>query len=121
MSPNRSDEDYVRALRASTLAVSARPGDWGIVNTHGVAQFRNGHFREALATLLRSVELSEEAPGSENLAFVAMSQYQLGRVEEARSSLEQLRDVVRLGSANAESQAFLLETEAMVGGGPGSD
>jgi WD40 repeat protein len=124
------------ALGESTVL----PG--GVLNTLGVAQYRVGQYEEALETLTHSGKLhpgtvaAEGEPQSgapktspisakegaylgypQDIAFIAMSLYRLGRVEEAQAALAQLRDLMR-GSNDEESEAFLAEAEALITGAP---
>jgi hypothetical protein len=55
---------------------------------------------------------------STNLAFLAMTRHQLGRAEEARTTLARLREVLRgpLGETNREAAGFLSEAENLLTG-----
>ena len=67
------------------------PDDAPILNTLGVAEYRVGRYEDALATLTRSNDLLD-APNYADLAFLAMANRQLGRVEEAHAWPERLRE-----------------------------
>jgi WD40 repeat protein/serine/threonine protein kinase len=81
-----------------------------------VARYRLGRFQkqrypEALATLTRC-----DPKHPTTLAFLAMTQHQLGQNEQARMTLARLRLVMKepQWAANAEAEAFLREAEALL-------
>jgi uncharacterized protein HemY len=106
---------YRLALRRAEAACSDLPDDGQIVNTLGVAQYRVGLYREALATLTRSNTLNGGRE-SFDLAFLAMAQQRLGQVEQARRTLAQLRAAVKApsGISDPEGAAFLREAEVLI-------
>jgi WD40 repeat protein len=82
----------------------------------GVAQYRLGKFRkeqysEALATLSKC-----DPRHPTTLAFLAMTQRQLGEKAQARATLDRLRQVLQQekGSKSEEAQAFLREATALL-------
>jgi hypothetical protein len=82
-----------------------------------VAQYRTGHYKEALTTLSKSHEVNARRPSvqASDLAFLAMTRHQLGQTEEAAALLPRLREAVsRAGSA--DGRAFLREAEALIAG-----
>jgi WD40 repeat protein len=75
-----------RAVAQAAVAVELSPGDGNILNTLGVAQYRSGLYREAVATLTQSDQLNTKVRGGpipEDLAFLAMAHFQLGHMREA--------------------------------------
>jgi WD40 repeat protein/tRNA A-37 threonylcarbamoyl transferase component Bud32 len=115
--------------------------DPGHVNTLGVAQYRVGAYDLSIATLMRSDVLyrgNGDAPNARssisatrsprsaaadlfhpvNAAFIAMAQFKLGRVDQARASLARLRELMHdtRNAANEEYQAFLAEAEVLIEG-----
>jgi len=106
------------ALNYATKAASLDPVNADIINTLGVAQYRAGKFEDALTTLARSTALYCKAGTSPlaDLAFIAMAHFKLGHVDEARAALASLRQLMtqKPHSANAESQGFLREAEALI-------
>jgi WD40 repeat protein/serine/threonine protein kinase len=81
-----------------------------------VAQYRLGKFQkqrypEALATLTRC-----DPKQPTTLAFLAMTQHQLGQKEQARMTFARLRLLMKEPpwAANAEAEAFLREAEALL-------
>jgi tetratricopeptide (TPR) repeat protein len=112
-----SDEQYRRGLAYAEEAVHLRPDDLNILNTLGVAQYRNGKFQEAAATLLRcDQERKQSVPV--DLAFLAMAQYRLGQTEQALATLQRLRHAMKSPdqAGNLGNQAFLKEAEAQIEG-----
>jgi WD40 repeat protein/serine/threonine protein kinase len=112
-------EQYGRALELAVAACRLDPENGLYLNTLGVAQYRTGQYREALATLTRSEQLNARANQgslSEDLAFLAMTQYHLGQREQARMTLARLREAMALpkGATKEEAQDFLREAEALI-------
>ena len=80
----------------------------------GVAQYRVGQYKDALASLERAEQLNQDSPV--DLAFLALTQCQLGQEQQARATLVRLRESLKKseGSANAETHGFLQEAEALL-------
>jgi hypothetical protein len=89
-----------------------------ILNTLGVAQYRVGRYDDALATLTKSEKLNATKEGSlpADLAFLAMTQHQLGKKDEAKATLGLLREVMKQPrwTQDAESVGFLREAEELI-------
>jgi tetratricopeptide (TPR) repeat protein len=115
-----SKDAYARALYDAETAVRLAPEDGNILNTLGVAQYRVGRYADALDTLTKSEKLNvtegRSHPG--DLAFLAMAQHQLGKKDEARTTLERLRKVMKQSpwTQGAESVGFLREAEELIEG-----
>jgi Flp pilus assembly protein TadD len=73
-----------RALELAQKVVKAAPKEGAYWNTLGVAQYRNGHWKEAISASTRSMELLNGQLESLNDLFLAMAHWQLGQKEEAR-------------------------------------
>ena len=89
-SPGVEAEAAHRAVRLAEAACRLAPGNGPYLNTLGVARYRAGQYREALADLDRSLKLSAvefrgEIPG--DLAFIAMAYHRLEKSAEARTTL----------------------------------
>ena len=102
-------------------ACKAQPNESFFLNTLGVAQYRVGQFREALATLTESDRLTSAKAGGSivaDLAFLAMSRHQLGEKDQARADLGRLREKMKepLQANNEENQGFLGEAAALIEG-----
>jgi tetratricopeptide (TPR) repeat protein len=76
--------DPERARRVAQKATELAPRVGGYWNTLGVAQYRAGDWKAAVAALERSMELSKEGSGSDWF-FLAMAHWQLGDHLRARS------------------------------------
>jgi hypothetical protein len=116
--PGAGKDAYAWALRRAEAAARLAPRDGFIVNTLGIAQYRTGAYTDALATLTRSEKLKAVKHGllPQDLAFLAMAQYQLGKKAEARATLGRLRQVTKEHLrlyADAKAQDFLREAEAL--------
>ena len=124
--PNSTPAEYKRALQLAQEAVRAAPQDGLILNTLGVAQYRAGHYHEAIETLTESDRInsaalsgvSRQQQGSmpADLAFLAMAHHQLGLKQQALEWLDKLREsVAREGPRRlSESRWFLQEAEALI-------
>jgi hypothetical protein len=111
-------ERYRGALRAAEAACRLAPENGVYLNTLGVAQYRTGHFQEALATLRAAEPLNVKEYGGSipaNLAFLAMAYYQLGHKDEAGTHLRRLRERMKESrwANDAQNEAFLREAEAL--------
>ena len=108
-------EDYRRGLRLALEACRRKPRDGECLTTLGVAQYRNGHFVEALASLSEANQINQQTePG--DLTFLTLAQQQLGQYDQARETLQRLRDLMqssRRAYRVEESQAFLREAETI--------
>ncbi len=118
--PDQTREKYLRAVHYAEVACKLAPDDLSFVVTRGAARYRAGRYREALADLDRPPLRDAMAPEGQlpaRLAFLAMAQHQLGQKDIARSTLAQLRDVMRAlpWNADAESKALLAEAVALIG------
>jgi tetratricopeptide (TPR) repeat protein len=117
--PGGETSGYRKALRFSEEACQLEPKDGSMLNTLGVAYYRLGNYEKALATLLRSNEINTtqvKGPAPADLAFLAMTQQQLGHTKEAEAELQRLRERMndpRL-ARDAEDQVFLREAEALL-------
>jgi tetratricopeptide (TPR) repeat protein len=111
---------YGRALRLAEAAVRLAPKDGMILNTLGAAQYRVGRYADALATLTKSEKLNATKEGSlpADLAFLAMTQHQLGKKDEAKATLDRLREIMKQPrwTQNAEAVNFLREAEELIDG-----
>jgi Tfp pilus assembly protein PilF len=108
-------EENALALRQSEAAVYAAPGNENIHNTLGVCYYRQGDYERALQTLTQSERLNATKDGSlpADLAFLAMAQHRLGKKDEAKTTLDRLREIMKQArwTDDAEAQGFLREAE----------
>jgi len=110
---------YRKALRYIEEAYEIEPENGNWLNTLGVAHYRVGNYEKALETLLRSDEINKgqfQRSIPADLAFLAMSQQQLGHVNEAQSELQRLRKRMKdpRWAKDEEAQGFLREAEALL-------
>jgi hypothetical protein len=112
--PGASDAAYRLALRRAEAACRLLPDRGSLMNTLGVAQYRVGFNREALATLMKSNELNRGRVLAD-LAFLAMAQFRLDQRDAALSTLRTLQEqMTRPGSNHSEEdQSFLHEAETL--------
>jgi hypothetical protein len=116
--PDAGVAAYGLALRRAEAARRLVPNDLEILNTLGVAQYRLGQDREAVATLSQAERLNtalENPPSPAHLAFLALAQHRLGQADQARAALDRLRQSMkRPEQARIELwQAFLREAEVI--------
>jgi WD40 repeat protein len=104
---------YRQALRWAETACRREPDEEGYRTALGLAQYRVGQYREALATLTRADQLHPDVPA--HLAFLALTCKQLGEAARAREHLARLRKCLTVDATWAtdeEAQRFLSEAEA---------
>jgi WD40 repeat protein len=117
--PNRSKEEYERALRQAEEACRLEPNVGYYLNTLGVAQYRAGRYADAVVTLVRSERLNstpKRGPFPADLAFLAMAHHRLGHAAEAAACLDRLRKVMKTGGwqSDPEAKGFLREVESLI-------
>lgn len=86
---------YQRALQQAELANNSQSDDPFGLLTLGMAQYRVGAYEEARKSLLRANEIWMSFHKDAHLlspVFLAMTQYQLGQVDEGRSAVNAFRD-----------------------------
>jgi Flp pilus assembly protein TadD len=115
-----SKDACARALSLADAAVRLSPENGNILNTLGVAQYRAGRYADALTTLMKSEKLNATQKGSppSDLAFLAMTQHQLGKKDQARATLGRLREAMKQSpwAEDADSTGFLREAEELIEG-----
>jgi WD40 repeat protein/serine/threonine protein kinase len=110
---------HALALRQAEAACRQQPGNGGLLNTLGAAQYRNGQYAAALKTLTESEKLNAASGGRarpEDLAFLAMTQYELGKKAEAAATLGRLHEALKSLPFDREVEELLREAEGLMGG-----
>jgi tetratricopeptide (TPR) repeat protein len=109
---------YQRALLQAGEACRLVPEDGYFLNTLGMAQYRAAQYQASVETLTRADKINTAQfkgayPG--DLAFLAMSYYQLGDKDRALKFLGKLREIASQPrwSRNNEVLAFLREAETL--------
>jgi WD40 repeat protein len=118
--PGAEPAAYRLAMQRAEIACRLMPFEGSYHTTLGMAQYRLGKYQEALATLTRADVLNKAAhrgPTPADLAFLAMTRYQLREKDQAQASLDHLRETMQkpIGARNMEeAQSLLKEAEALL-------
>jgi len=121
--PEPKFRDPKRAVELANKAVELEPKDGNHWNTLGVAQYRAGDWKAAIAALEKSNELLKGNDLSFNAFFLAMAHWQLGNKDEARKWYDQAVGWMaknkpqdeELSRFRAEAETLLkIETKPMV-------
>jgi tetratricopeptide (TPR) repeat protein len=75
--------DGATAVELAKKAVELKPQSGAAMNTLGVARYRVGEFKQAVADLEKSTQLNK-GRDSTDFFFLAMAHWQLGEAEQAR-------------------------------------
>lgn len=110
--PDRDIDEYRVALEKVEKAKESTPDEPIAQALLGVAQYRVGAYEDALETLRRCGKTSMGYIDRATAAFTAMALHQLGQQEEAKASLEKLRDLCK----DKPAQPFLSEAERLIAG-----
>jgi eukaryotic-like serine/threonine-protein kinase len=116
-SKQRTDAELVLPLIEKAAAQA--PGYWVVMHTLGVTYYRLDRFKEAAATLERTVKLHGQATANE-LYFLAMCRHRLGDKAAAKRDFDQAvrwQAQAKLSAARIEElQAFRTEAETILKG-----
>jgi WD40 repeat protein len=82
-------DDFKQPLELITKAVKVQPKNANLLNTLGVVQYRGGQYKEAVATLERSLGASKGEWDGFDLFFLAMSHAKLGEPARAKECFDQ--------------------------------
>jgi WD40 repeat protein/serine/threonine protein kinase len=119
--PGAAAEVYALALERADAACRLKPDEVEILNTLGVAHYRCRNYEESLA-VFRQVEIMRakrrSGPHPSDVAFLAMSSFQLGDVDQARGLLGQLSVLIQQPTwlGHDEEQAFFREAVQLIEG-----
>jgi Flp pilus assembly protein TadD len=106
-------------LENTSRANAWEPNDPAILTTIGAAQHRVGSYDDSLKTLAKSAQILSDA-GKEldpvNTAFKAMTLQRIGRADEAKVALMQLRELCKEEqfAEDMEVQDLLAEGEKLI-------
>jgi WD40 repeat protein len=108
---------YRLALRQAEAACRLIPDEADFLTTLGMAQYRVGQYRQAVAALTQADRLRRDNwngmsyPG--DLAFLALARYRCGQTDQARALLGRLREAMKSPqwARSGFLQGFLREAE----------
>jgi tetratricopeptide (TPR) repeat protein len=107
--------DAARAVRLAKKAVAALPQSANYRNTLGVAHYRNGDDRAAVAELETAIRL-RSGGGSYDWFFLAMAHWRLGERDKARARFDRaVRWMDRHGRNDRDLGRFRAEAQAVLG------
>jgi hypothetical protein len=111
---NPSNRDPTLAVELAKRAVELNPeGDW---NTVGVAYYRAGDFKQALADLRKSEQRAQGEDNSFDTFFLAMAEHQVGNADAARRYYAHaIQWMNEHDPQNAELLRFRAEAESLLG------
>ncbi|MCI0705253.1 MAG: protein kinase [Planctomycetia bacterium] len=112
--------DPVKALRLIEEGIQLRPNDSTLLNTLGVAQYRNAKYKEAVATFEKSLAAGKGQWDGFDLFFLAMCHEKLGDKPKARDCFDRAVRWVELKKNLppphvAELEDFRAEAEDVLG------
>jgi hypothetical protein len=93
LASDRTPEEYQRALRWAEEGQRLAPEAGAIVENVAGALYRVGRYQEAAAFCRRTYEMNLKSGGSRldyDLLFLAMSEYKMGRHEDAKATLKRV-------------------------------
>jgi tetratricopeptide (TPR) repeat protein len=118
LKPNADASAYRLALCLAEEACRLAPDEANILNTLGLAQYRVGQYQQAVKTLTQAERLEmvrSHNSSRDNLAFLAMAHYRLGRTAEAREYLDRAWELSkRKRWKDDRTRTFLSEAEALL-------
>jgi WD40 repeat protein/serine/threonine protein kinase len=123
--PDKTIDEYQVALQKAEKANDWEPNQPAILNTLGAAQYRLDFYEDALRTLAKSEQILSDANEESdpvNMAFKAMTLQRIGRSEEAKTALDQLRQLYQNEEyleylvTDMEIQNLLAEAEQLIAG-----
>jgi serine/threonine protein kinase/Flp pilus assembly protein TadD len=113
--PDERFRDPVQALALAKGAADQAPEVGHVWNTLGVAQYRNGAWKEAVAAIEKSMQLRQGGDAVDWLVL-AMAHWRLGEKDEAKVWFERARTwMERNPSTDDEVRRFGAEAEELLG------
>jgi WD40 repeat protein len=114
--PDKDIEAYRAALAKAEKADGWEPNDPSILITQGAAQYRIAAYEEAFKTLARVEKYARDEGHPSALAFMAMTYHRIGRAEDAKATLMQVRELWkdRPFADDVELQKLVSEAEGLI-------
>jgi tetratricopeptide (TPR) repeat protein len=113
--PDLKLRDAGQAVANAKKAVDLAPGNGECWNTRGIAQYRNGDWKAAIAALNKSVQLRKGGDSSD-FFFLAMTHWQLNDKDKARVWYDQaVAWMNKHNPQNKELKRFREEATALLG------
>src|SRR5439155_11153384 len=103
VSGDEGQRDPAKALELIQAAIKKQPDNATFLNTLGVVQYRNGMYKEAIATLEKSLALGKREADAFDLYLLAMSHARLGAATKAKERFDQAVNWVE-AQANLSAQ-----------------
>jgi serine/threonine protein kinase/WD40 repeat protein/tetratricopeptide (TPR) repeat protein len=110
LSAPTAKQDPPAALKLARRAVALAPNEAQYVNTLGVAEYRNGHFTEAIATLEHSLMLGNGRWDAFDLFFIAAAHHKLGDRTRAKEYYDRALNWTR-NNGNTLSPVLIKDLE----------
>jgi hypothetical protein len=108
---------FALALRQAEAACRQEPSNGSYLNTLGAAQHRNGQHAEALKTLIESEQRNaarDKGAQPHDLAFLAMTHFQLGDKAAAAATLGRLREALKKWPFDQDAEDLRHEAESLI-------
>ena len=113
--PDSKLRDPVQAVALAKKAVELGPNQGSFWNTLGVAHYRAGDWKGAIAALQKSMELRKGGTSFDWL-FLAMTHWQLGEKEKARAWYDKAVEWMdKTQPKDEELRRFRAEAEELLG------
>ena len=114
--PDPKLRDPGLAIELATQAVELNRGEGSFWNTLGVAHYRAGHWKQAIAALEKAMPLHRSQHESYDMYFLAMAYWQLDEKEKAREFYDRaVRWMEKNESRNDELRGFRGEAAELLG------
>jgi hypothetical protein len=108
---------FALALRQSEAACWQESDNGLYITTLGAAQYRNNRYTAALKTLTasekRTAALYKRSPPVD-LAFLAMTKFQVGKKVESTATLRRLRDTMKTWPFDRDAEDLFHEAERLI-------
>lgn len=120
----RKCDQYTRALKSNALDATSYNYAIRLIDklaSQGMEYYNKGNYKEALTMMAGADNLYRAANNKSHpseTAFIAMSLFQLGQIEEAKAALDRLRNLLKdeRFAQDEQAKAFLTEAEKLIEG-----